>query len=408
MLKDSYNNFIDTKKVETIEYINQFNKNFLSYNKEIRNIINAADNDKFCLIINSHAAIYGMFMDSHEGIKLCKKYLSIGEKLINNKIGTEREVIYFNIIKNLFNEDIFESIKLIKEIVKKWPEDLFSTKLAQLLFFSVGDNKNMKEIAEFSINYHLNNPYAWGLLAFALEESNNLSEAKNAGLKAIKLCEDEPWAHHAVAHVYETLEQPESGIKWMNNFTSKWEKCNSFMYTHNWWHICLFYIKLNEIDKALAIFDKNLWSSPFGNNDFSQDQAGAISILIRLKLLGINTGSRWEKIISRILKRQTYFSDPFVATHFAYAISSSNNHNHIKDFKEKLKLKVKNENLSIRIWEKAGTPLCKGMIEHAAGNYSNAVKYLKISKNYWHLVGGSHAQRHVFKLILINSLENCN
>jgi len=64
--------------------------------------------------------------------------------------------------------------------------------------------------------------------------------------------------------------------------------------------------------------------------------------------------------------------------------------------------------LSIRIWEKAGTPLCKGMIEHAAGNYSNAVKYLKMSKNYWHLVGGSHAQRHVFKLILINSLENCN
>ena len=134
--------------------------------------------------------------------------------------------------------------------------------------------------------------------------------AKKAGLKAVDLDENEPWAHHAVAHVHETLKEPRIGIKWMNNFSEKWKACNSFMYTHNWWHIALFYLKLKDNEKVLTIFDEHIWASTFGNKDFSQDQAGAISMLIRLKLLGVDIKSRWNDVTKKILKHLSGYVRP--------------------------------------------------------------------------------------------------
>ena len=36
------------------------------------------------------------------------------------------------------------------------------------------------------------------------------------------------------------------------SMSDTWERCNSFMYTHNWWHLALFLIDLDRADEALG------------------------------------------------------------------------------------------------------------------------------------------------------------
>src|SRR3712207_7773522 len=60
--------------------------------------------------------------------------------------------------------------------------------------------------------------------------------------RSLEINRHDPWAQHAVAHVLETQGRIDEGIAWMSSFTDTWDKCNSMLYTHNWWHIALYYL----------------------------------------------------------------------------------------------------------------------------------------------------------------------
>ena len=55
------------------------------------------------------------------------------------------------------------------------------------------------------------------------------------------------------------------------------------MYTHNWWHLALFYISEGRFAEALAVYDRHVWAR---DRSYSQDQIGAVSLLARLELAG--------------------------------------------------------------------------------------------------------------------------
>lgn len=68
-----------------------------------------------------------------------------------------------------------------------------------------------------------------------------MEEAEVAGKKAIELAKNEsdPWALHALAHVYYNTLRFRDGIELLGPEKENWKDCNSFMYTHNWWHYSL-------------------------------------------------------------------------------------------------------------------------------------------------------------------------
>jgi len=55
------------------------------------------------------------------------------------------------------------------------------------------------------------------MLAFGLEQCHRLQEAEEVGRRAIAINCHDPWAHHAVAHVMETLCRFDEGIAWMES-----------------------------------------------------------------------------------------------------------------------------------------------------------------------------------------------
>ncbi|MDC0074357.1 hypothetical protein OAK17_05860 [Alphaproteobacteria bacterium] len=406
MLNDQFNNKINTNNPDIFEALNNFEINFLGYKKNIDKIFTLSKKYENFLLFQLHSTLIGIFLDNPRGFKLANEYIHKSKKLMDNHPVTDREIHYYNFLSNLLNKKFFRALNHLDILINQNTTDLFFAKIGQIFYFSIGNSIKMKDLACQVIKKNEKNPYALSMLSFALEENNQIDKAKEVALKAINIDPSDPWSHHTLAHVFEAKNNPKEGINTLKSFSHYWNDCNSFIYTHNWWHIALFYLKINEFDRVFEIFNTHLWDSPNSDKSYSQDQAGAISLLIRLKIKNTNIEKEWEKISKEIIKRKIFFSDPFVTTHFAYVIGSIGNSSIKKSFNEEIELLRHSKNeFDKEIWQKSGIPLCKAMISHAEKNYQKSYEYFNSSKKYWHLVGGSHTQRYLFNILLYDAQE---
>src|SRR5690606_3041823 len=96
----------------------------------------------------------------------------------------------------------------------------------------------------------MDNFYMFGMYAFGLVECGRYQEAERLGREGTKRAPNnrEPWAHHAIAHIFEMHGRLNEGIQWLEAYSSTWNDCNSFMYTHNWWHTALFHLDKDDVD----------------------------------------------------------------------------------------------------------------------------------------------------------------
>ena len=142
-------------------------------------------------------------------------------------------------------------------------------------------------------------PMAWSLSP--LNKTTALSEAEDEGLRAFEIAMDDAWAHHAVAHVMETQGRAKDGARWLDHCAHTWREKGVFIREHNWWHAALFRLAaLGAHDEALQIYDKYLWGAwP----EFPQEQIGAISMLLRMELRGVDVGERWTPVVKQARMR---------------------------------------------------------------------------------------------------------
>jgi hypothetical protein len=45
----------------------------------------------------------------------------------------------------------------------------------------------------------------------------------------------------------------------MEGLADTWESCNSMLYTHNWWHVALYYFSLGNFERVLDLYDTQIW-----------------------------------------------------------------------------------------------------------------------------------------------------
>ena len=60
--------------------------------------------------------------------------------------------------------------------------------------------------------------------------------------------------------------------------------------THNGWHLALYLIDRGDTAQALALWDERIWGV---GQEYSQDQIGAVALLARRELRGVDVGARW-------------------------------------------------------------------------------------------------------------------
>ena len=173
------------------------------------------------------------------------------------------------------------------------------------------------------------------------------------------------------------------------------------MVTHNWWHVALFLIYLGRDDEALAVYDDHVWGVA---KDYSQDQIGAVSLLARFELSGIDVGARWDDVAQRLVHRLDDHVLPFLDLQYLYGLARAGRPEanmllrNIEAFAPQAPIAVR------PAWERVCVPAAHGLLAHARGDFSGAVDGLGMALPRLIEIGGSHAQRDLFDQVYLDAL----
>ncbi|WP_415400687.1 tetratricopeptide repeat protein [Tateyamaria sp. SN3-11] len=397
-MQDLYGLPITCDSDATRQGIDDFVHGFIAFQPKAVNVLKAAKADPANGLANAYAAILYMLLEAPVAPKLAAPFLENAERATGL---TEREQATVQAARLFHDGDIPKLIALCEATVTAHPRDMVMLKLGQYHTFNIGDFPAMLRVAQCAQPGAADIPYAHGMLAFGFEECHLLDHAAAAARHALTLDESEPWAHHALAHVYLTRGQVTEGTAFLESVAHHWADLNSFMHTHNWWHLALFYISAGRIDDLLAAYDSHVWGI---SKDYSQDQVGAASLLARMEFAGVNVGDRWEDVADHIAKRGADTTSPFLTLQYLYALGRT----HRPESETLLQaIEARAEDASQHdhaVWRDVALWAAHGIAAHAAEDYEDCIRFLGKALPRLAEGGGSHAQRDLFEQIHLDAL----
>jgi hypothetical protein len=161
---------------------------------------------------------------------------------------------------------------------------------------------------------------------------------------------------------------------------------------------------------ALRLYDTQVWGVV---KDYSQDQIGAVSLLARLELAGVDVGSRWQDVADHLAARVHDHVLPFLDLQYLYGLARAG-----RPEAATLLGSIEAHCLGIApaqsaapdatviddVWLKVCLPASRGLVAHAQGRHPEAVEALGAALPRLLEIGGSHAQRDLFAQIHLDAL----
>ncbi|MCW5751741.1 MAG: tetratricopeptide repeat protein [Alphaproteobacteria bacterium] len=387
MLEDWRGNPVSTSREDTLAAIDRFSEQILSYGNGAGAILGAAETDPDGVLVNTLAAALCLFLEDGKSARKAEPFLARAEAGLAAG-ASERERMLLAAVRSWAARDTARAQQIQEEIASAYPRDILSAKFGQYHAFNRGDLAGMLRIAEKVFASNTDLAYMHGMMAFGYEQNHRLQEAEAAGRRAVEIMPAEPWAHHAVAHVMETQGRVQEGIAWMESHAPSWEGRNSFMLTHNYWHLALFYMDLDRHDAVLDLYDRCIWGV---FKAYSQDQINAASLLWRLELRGVDVGERWADVSQHVARRGPEHIEPFHDLHYVYALARGGHDRELASLLQSMR-----SSRPASPWRDVALPGAEGVVAHAKGDHAAAFRLLDPLRERWQEIGGSHAQRDLF------------
>lgn len=367
-------------------------REFLSYGSRLRELFAVADASPDSALLNAHAAALHLAFEGAEGWSHAAPYLA--RMRLAGSGATDRERLFSAAVESWAARDYLKALTALDELTVRWPADLCAIKWGQYHAFNLGDHEALLRFGERARIVFEDEPYAHGMIAFALEQNHRLEEAEEEGLRATEIALDDAWAHHAVAHVMETQGRAKDGARWLDHCSHTWDKKGVFIRDHNWWHAALFRISLGRLDDALSVYDAKLWGAwP----EFPQEQIGAVSLLWRLEMRGLDVGDRWTPVLEQVRRRAGEHILPFHDLHYLYALARAGEPGEAEAFLASLKNHAEAVSEPYKsFWRATGIPAAEAVRAFAFEDYAAAAEGFARALPTLERVGGSHAQRHLF------------
>lgn len=242
--------------------------------------------------------------------------------------------------------------------------------------------------------------------AFAHEEAGDTAGAERAIDDAYARDPTNFFTHHVKAHVLEMANRPAEGNDWLARQTGYWHLGNNLVH-HLWWHRALMQLELGERDAVLTSYDANIRNLEAPLTKAAPDQfndlQNATALLWRLELLGLDVGARWEELADKAEARTGDISYPLLPPHLMLALAATGRDAAAQRFLDALR-----EQAASGVWgaEAVGTvvlPACEAGLAHRRGQHARVVALLEPLQERIRALGGSAAQRDLFRQILIDS-----
>ncbi len=238
-----------------------------------------------------------------------------------------------------------------------------------------------------------------GMQAFGLEENAQYAEAEAVGRRAVEIEPRNGWAQHAVAHVMEMQCRQKDGIGWMRANPEAWST-DSFLQVHNWWHLALFHYDLGETDEILALYDGPIYGE---RSPLVLNMVDASSILWRLHLGGVDVGGRWQALADNWLPLAAAGNYAFNDAHAMMAFVGAGREEAARTLLATQQEAMRQPGDNAGFTRDVGHPLARAIHAFGERRYADAVNLILPIRSIAARFGGSHAQRDVIELTLIEA-----
>jgi tetratricopeptide (TPR) repeat protein len=398
MRVDYLGNPVTVSTDASLAAVNDFVEGFLAYETRAAGVLAAADADPASALLNAYAGMLWLLLESPEGPGRAAPYVAKAHTA--RAVAHPREQAVVDFLLAWFDDDVPHALSIADTILATWPHDLLILKLRQYHDFNRGDFPAMLRAASSVAEANADVPYLHGMMAFAYEQCHLLAEAEAAARRALALQRKEPWAQHALAHVMLTQGRVDEGALFLEGVRDTWTGLNSFMDTHLWWHLALFYLSQGRFDQALDAYDQHCWTQ---EKDYSQDQVGAVSLLARLELAGVEVGDRWNDLADHLAKRGEDVVQPFLTLQYLYGLARAGRAETDPLLAAVRRMTTHAPEFTRAAWRDAALPAAEGLVAHARGDFEAAVQGLRTALPRLIEVGGSHAQRDFFEQIALDA-----
>ncbi|MES2563918.1 MAG: tetratricopeptide repeat protein [Pseudomonadota bacterium] len=321
--------------------------------------------------------------------------------------ATDRERRHVQAIGELIDGRWRSAGHVLEDLSIEYPLDALALQAGHQIDFFTGDSRMLRDrIARILPAWNRSIPgyhAVLGMHAFGLEETGDYSYAETQGRASVALEPRDCWGQHAVAHVMEMQRRRRDGIAWMRENLQGWSH-DSFLAVHNWWHLALIHLALDEVAEALALFDGPLHGK---QSTLVLEMLDASALLWRLQLRGVDVGDRWHALADHWQPVASAGNYAFNDMHAMMAFVGAGRPNAAQSILQAQRIALESVGDNASFTREVGHAATCAIWAFGERNYALTVELLRPIRNYAHRFGGSHAQRDVIDLTLIEAARRC-
>ncbi|MBK8738336.1 MAG: tetratricopeptide repeat protein [Betaproteobacteria bacterium] len=317
--------------------------------------------------------------------------------------GTAHERGHLEAVGHLVQGRWHQAGRVLEDVAVDHPRDIVALQSGHLVDFYTGNSRMLRDRIARALSawspdmpgYHA----MLGMHAFGLEEAGDYARAESQGRRGVELEPRNGWAQHAVAHVLEMQSRQRDGIAWMRANPDAWSK-DSFFQVHLWWHLALYHLELGEIDDVLALFDGPIHGA---RSPLALDMIDASALLWRLHLRGIGVGGRWQTVADGWMPFASAGNYVFNDVHAVMAFVGAGRQKAVDAVLAAQQAAMAGADDNAAFTREVGHPVTLALLAFGRGDYPETVSRLRAVREIAHRFGGSHAQRDVLDLTLIEA-----
>jgi hypothetical protein len=175
---------------------------------------------------------------------------------------------------------------------------------------------------------------------------------------------------------------------------------DSFFAVHNWWHLAVFHLDLGEIDAVLELYDSAVYGKRSG---IVLEMIDAAALLWRLELRGVDVGDRWVALADGWEPHASAGNYTFNDVHAALAFLRADRNAALASLLDSQNFAMARDDDNAEFTRQVGSPVTRALVDFQQGNYIQAAQQLRRVRNGAALFGGSHAQRDLLDLTLLEA-----
>ncbi len=293
--------------------------------------------------------------------------------------------------------------RALEDLSAAYPLDALALQAGHQVDFFSGDSRMLRDrIARVLPAWGASVPgyhAVLGMHAFGLEETGDYAGAERQGRLAVELEPRDSWGWHAVAHAHEMQQALREGIAWLEPNAVTWSR-GSFLAVHNWWHLALYHLELEHIDEVLRLYDRAIGGP---GSTVVLDLVDQSALLWRLHLRSVDVGARWAALAGRWAPLAAAGNYAFNDVHAMMAFVGAGVEPAQAEVLEAQRAALARDDDNAGFTREVGRPAALALQAFGDGRFGEAVALLRAIRSGAHRFGGSHAQRDVIDLTLIEA-----